>query len=136
MSIDVSLNSISKKISILIVDNHISVRKAFTRVLNIEPDFEIIGEAQDGFEAIELAEKHLPDVILMDVNMPKLNGIDATRVISKKHPDIHIIGLSMFEEEKYSKCMRGAGAIDYISKCGPIGNLIAAIRACMSNVIE
>ena len=121
------------KIRILLTDDHINVRKSFIRVLNMESDFEIVGEAQNGLEAIELAEKLLPDVILMDVNMPKLNGIEATRAIHKKHPDIHIIGLSMFEEEVYSKRMRDAGAIDYISKFGPIDNLIASIRACMSN---
>ena len=88
----------------------------------------VIGEAADGQEAVELANKLLPDVILMDISMPKLNGVEATRIIHNDWPQIKIIGLSMFEEADTARAMRDAGAVDYLTKTGHSEKLIRAIR--------
>jgi DNA-binding NarL/FixJ family response regulator len=97
-------------------------------MLGAEPDIEIVGEAADGLEAIELARKVLPDIILMDMSMAKLNGIEATRIIHNEFPEIRIIGLSMFEEVERAQAMRDAGAVQYVAKSGAGEALIAAIR--------
>jgi len=89
---------------------------------------EVVAEASDGQEAVALAAKLLPDVILMDLSMPKLNGVEATRIIHNDWPDIRIIGLSMFVEDDRSRAMRDSGAVNYVTKSGPAKNLIAAIR--------
>ena len=95
---------------------------------NARDDFEIVGEAIDGQEAIDLAGRLLPDLILMDVSMPRLNGVEATRSIHREFPDIRIIGLSMYEEPEQARIMLDAGAVDYLNKSGQSANLIHAIR--------
>jgi len=104
------------------------VRQGIQNLLNDEPDIEVVGQAADGHEAVSLASKLLPDVILMDMNMPKLNGVEATRIIHNKYSEIHIIGLSMFEESEKAQAMRDAGAASYLTKSGPAGDLIQAVR--------
>jgi DNA-binding NarL/FixJ family response regulator len=98
-------------------------------LLGDEPDMEVVGEAGDGQEAVHLAAKLLPDVILMDMSMPKLNGVEATRLIHHDWPGISIIGLSMFEEAERAKAMRDAGAVSYLTKSGPANELINVIRS-------
>jgi DNA-binding NarL/FixJ family response regulator len=83
---------------------------------------------------IDLASQLLPDVILMDISMPVLNGIEATCIIRNEFPDIHIIGLSMFEEAERAQAMRDAGAADYIMKSGPIDELVSAIRKAVNRL--
>jgi DNA-binding NarL/FixJ family response regulator len=100
-------------------------------MLGNEPDIEIIGSAGDGQEAVDLSDKLLPDVVLMDTSMPKLNGIEATRIIHNNHPEICIIGLSMFEEVERAQAMREAGAADYVTKSGAAEKLMSAIRAAI-----
>ncbi len=78
-----------------------------------------------------MAGNLLPDVILMDISMPRMSGVDATRVIHQRHPDIRIIGLSLYEEEERAKAMLDAGAVFYLTKSGPPADLRAAIRNCM-----
>jgi DNA-binding NarL/FixJ family response regulator len=107
------------------------MRQSLALMLNQEADIEVVGEAQDGAEAVELAEKLRPDVILMDISMPGMSGIDATRSISKAYPGIRIIGLSMYEEGERSQAILNAGAVDYVTKSAPKAHLIAAIRECM-----
>jgi CheY-like chemotaxis protein len=116
------------KIRVLLVDDHTVMRQGLALLLESEPDITIVGQAADGHEAVELAGQLLPDVILMDVSLPKLNGIDATRTIHTDWPNIRIIGLSMFEEKERAEAMRDAGACAYLIKSGPSEQLIAAIR--------
>jgi len=120
-----------KKIRVLLADDHAVVRQGIGNMLGNEPDIEIIGSAGDGQEAVDLSDKLLPDVILMDTSMPKLNGIEATRIIHNNHPEICIIGLSMFEEVERSQAMREAGAADYVTKSGAAEKLMSAIRAAI-----
>ena len=106
-------------------------REGLRRLLGQERDMRIVGEAVDGREAVELAGALRPDVVLMDVSMPNLNGLDAARAIHRDYPDIRIIGLSMFEDEEHANAMKEAGAVDYLTKSGPPRDLIHAIRrAC------
>jgi len=116
------------RIRVLLADDHTVVRQGIANLLKDQPDIEVIGEAADGQEAVELAAKLLPDAILMDMSMPKLNGVEATRSIHNDWPEIRIIGLSMFEEAERAQAMRDAGAVDYITKSGPAEDLINVIR--------
>ncbi len=123
------------KIRILLADDHAVMREGLARLLGQETDFEIVGQASDGQDAVEQAGELLPDVILMDVSMPRMNGLDATRVIHRQHPDISIIGLSLYQEEERAKAMLDAGAAVYLTKSGPPADLKAAIRGCMEETI-
>jgi CheY-like chemotaxis protein len=121
----------SAPIRVLLADDHAVMRQSLAFLLSQEPDIEIVGEAQDGIEAVTLAGKLRPDVILMDISMPGMNGIDATQSVTGAHPEISVIGLSMYEEGERSHAIRSAGAIDYVTKSAPKAQLIAAIRNCM-----
>ncbi len=116
-----------RRIRVLLVDDHLVVRQGLAMVLGGEPDIEIVGEASDGETAVSLAAGLLPDVVTMDINLPGMSGIEATRVIHVEHPEISIIGLSMFEEE--GDAMRNAGAVGYLSKTGPSAKLLEVIRS-------
>jgi PAS domain S-box-containing protein len=118
----------SRKIRLLLADDHAIVRQGIANLLSDEPDMEIVGAAANGRETIGLVPKLLPDVILMDMNMPILNGVEATRIIHRDFPEIRIIGLSMFEETELARAMRDAGATNYLTKSGPAAELISAIR--------
>jgi CheY-like chemotaxis protein len=117
-----------RKSRVMLADDHAVVRQGMANLLGDEPDIEIVGEAADGHEAVELAAGLLPDVILMDMSMPKLNGVEATRIIHNDWQEICIIGLSIFEEVDRAQAMRDAGAVDYLTKSGPAKELIDAIR--------
>jgi PAS domain S-box-containing protein len=122
--------SSEKKIRIILVDDHMVMRQGLAGLLQAEPDIEIIGEASDGQSGVDLIRELRPDVVLMDISMPGMDGIQATRIIHKEHPEVRIIGLSMFQEGKQSASMREAGAVGYLTKTGPADVLIEAIRAC------
>jgi CheY-like chemotaxis protein len=124
----------SGKIRVMLVDDHAVMREGLARLLSQEPDFEVIGQASDGQEAVEKAEALLPEVLLMDISMPRMNGIDATRIIRQRHPSIQIIGLSLYQEEERAREMLDAGASFYLTKSGPPADLKAAIRSCMENL--
>lgn len=117
-----------RHIRVLLVDDHRLLREGLAGVLEREPDLEVVGQAADGLDALEMARELHPDVILMDVTMPRMSGIEATRRISHEMPDIRIVGLSMHEAEEIGAAMRRAGASDYIMKDGPSDELISAIR--------
>jgi PAS domain S-box-containing protein len=117
-------------IRVLLADDHEVVRTGLTRLLQMEPDIEVVGQAADGQEALDAALQIQPDVILMDVSMPRMGGVEATRQIIQQMPSIKIIGLSMHEQEDVAASMKAAGAAAYLTKTSPPETLIAAIREC------
>ena len=119
----------TKKIRILIADDHTLVRAGLAAFLKITDDFEIVGEAANGVEVIEAAEKLNPDVILMDIAMPKLGGLEATAKIKKMNPDIKILVLTQYDDPMYVKRFLKAGASGYILKKAVTTDLITAIHA-------
>jgi PAS domain S-box-containing protein len=127
----IPLHTPGRKIRVLLADDHAVVRQGIANLLNNEEDIEVVGAAANGQEAVNLAARLMPDVILMDMSMPKLNGVEATRLIHNDHEDIRIIGLSMFDESEKAQAMRDAGAVSYLSKSGPAEELIHAIRQCI-----
>jgi len=116
------------KLTILLVDDHALVRRGFRRILEDEPTFQVVGEASDGLEAVELAEQLHPNVIVMDCALPQINGIEATRRILAKFPDIAILMLSMHSEDTLVRQSLEAGAKGYILKNAMDLDLVAAIQ--------
>jgi CheY-like chemotaxis protein len=119
-------------ISILIVDDHKLLREGLVGLLEMEPGFEVLGEAADAVTAIDLAQKLEPDVVIMDVNLGETNGIDATRQILFKKPHIKVVALSMHSDKKVINAMYHAGASVFLNKTVPSDELIAKVRACLS----
>jgi two-component system response regulator NreC len=116
-------------IRILLADDHAMVRQGFRMILSSQPDMEIIGEAGNGREAVEMSQKLLPDVIVMDVAMPELNGIEATRKITAALPRSRILALSMHKDSVYVREILRAGARGYLLKDSIDSDLLAAVRA-------
>ncbi len=116
------------KISVLLVDDHSLVRRGFRRILEDEPDMNVVGEAADGAQAIKLADELLPKVIVMDCAMPGMNGLDATRQILAKHPEALVLMLSMHPEETLVRQALDAGARGYVLKNAVDLELGMAIR--------
>jgi PAS domain S-box-containing protein len=114
-------------IRVLLADDHTLFRDGMARLLSKEPNIEVVGQAADGRAAVELARKLTPHVILMDVSMPEIDGVEATRIIHQQAPHIRIIGLSMYEDEERAQVMYDAGAVGYKSKTCPAAELIAAV---------
>ncbi len=113
---------------ILVVDDHQILRDGLVNLLSQQPGFEVVGEAADGETAVNLTRELRPDEVIMDINMPGMNGIEATRRIAREHPGLPIIGLSMHEEADRASTMKQAGAAAYIHKNAPIGQLLALLR--------
>ena len=118
-----------KKIRILLADDHTVMRSGLRALLERQPDFQVIGEAADGHEAVELAEKLSPNVAVVDVAMPRLNGLDATQQITSRYPAIAVVVLSMHSDEGYVVRALKAGARGYLLKDSAEADLISAIRA-------
>lgn len=116
----------------MIADDHPLVRSGLRALLEREGEFQIVAEAADGFEAIDLAVLHKPDVILLDVGMPRLNGPDAAQSISQKVPTSRIVMLSMHSDESYVLRALKAGARGYLLKASPEADVLAAVRAVSS----
>jgi DNA-binding NarL/FixJ family response regulator len=118
-----------QKIHILLVDDHAVVRQGFKMILAAQPDMEIVGEAGNGREALDLAGQLQPDVIVMDVAMPELNGIEATRRVADLSPRSRVLALSMHKDSVYVREILKAGARGYLLKDSIAGDLLAAVRA-------
>ena len=117
------------KIRIILVDDHAVVRQGVANLIRREPDFEIVGEASDGESAVSLVREIQPDVVLMDINMPRMDGIQATQIIHEEFAAVRIIGFSVYEEESQKTAMLAAGAAAYFAKRGSSKDLIETIRA-------
>jgi two-component system, NarL family, response regulator DegU len=118
-----------EKIKVLIADDHRVVREGLSAILRENSDLEVVGEARDGQEAVEKARELQPDVILMDVSMPRMNGVEATRAIKRETPHIGIVALTMYDEEKYIFDLVRAGATGYLLKDSDSAQIISAIRS-------
>ncbi|MBA3316373.1 MAG: response regulator [Planctomycetota bacterium] len=117
-------------IRVLLADDHRIIRASLAGLLRNQPGIEVAGQAGDGQEVIEKAISLRPDVVVMDVTMPVVDGVEATRRLMQEIPDLCVIALSMHEKEDMQQAMREAGAIRYLTKDGPPDMLIAAIRSC------
>jgi DNA-binding NarL/FixJ family response regulator len=116
-------------IKVMLVEDHVLVREGTKELLDRQADLCVIAEAGDGEEAVRLADKYHPDVILMDIALPKLDGIEATRRIKARHPEIAVLVLSAYDADEYVFAFLEAGAAGYQLKDIDIDDLIAAIRA-------
>ncbi|MGH9559152.1 MAG: response regulator [Bryobacteraceae bacterium] len=116
-------------IRILLADDHTLVRKGFSLILSAQPDIEVVGEAGNGREAVDLATKLQPDVVLMDVTMPELNGIEATRRLIAAAPRTRVLALSMHKDAVYVREILRAGARGYLLKDSADEDLLNAVRA-------
>jgi two-component system response regulator NreC len=117
------------RIRVLLAENHTIVRKGLRVLLDDETDIEVVGEAEDGREAVEQVERLHPDVVLMDITMPLLNGVEATRQIKAQHPEVQVLGLTRHENEEYIYQLLRAGASGYVVKQAAPAELVEAIRA-------
>jgi CheY-like chemotaxis protein len=116
------------KIRIVVADDHAVVRDGLVRAFADEPDFDVVGEATDGIEAVQFARELQPDFILMDVNMPRMDGIKATATIHAESPSVKILGLSMYNDEGHRNAMLEAGALDLLRKSNSAAHVISALR--------
>ncbi len=116
-------------IRILLADDHTIVLQGLSRFLQEQEDMEVVGQAKDGYTTVELARELAPDVVVMDISMPGLNGIDATRLICSENPEVKVIGLSMHSARRYVQEMYRAGARGYLLKDCDFEELLSAIRA-------
>ncbi len=119
----------SRRIRVVLADDHAIVRQGLSSLLQSAPDLDVVGEATNGREAVELARRVRPDVILMDVNMPEMDGIEATALIVGEMPDIRVVGLTMHGSPEVSSALLKAGAISCLTKGGRAEELIDSIRA-------
>ncbi len=117
------------KISVFLADDHFILREGIRSLLEKVPDIEMIGEANDGREAVAKVEELLPDVVLMDITMNGMNGLEATRIIKERHPSIKVIILTMHETDQYLSEMLEAGASGYVVKTTSSSELVSAIRS-------
>lgn len=124
-----------KKIKVLIADDHQLFREGLVTLLTDSNQIEVVGQAENGSEAIDKAFKLKPDIIIMDIGMPTLNGIEATKIIKKNQSEVKIIALSMHAEKTYIKRMLEAGAKGYVQKNCAIQKLIEGIIAVNSGSI-
>jgi DNA-binding NarL/FixJ family response regulator len=118
-------------IRVLIGDDKKIVRLGLLTLLKINPDIEIVGEAEDGWSTVRMAEELLPDVVIVEVDMPDLNGVEVTRRIVTRHPAIKVLGLSNYLDGRIIRSIMKAGASGYLTKNCPVEELIQAIHAAI-----
>jgi two-component system, NarL family, response regulator NreC len=121
------------KIRVMVADDHKIMRQGLGVLIKTEPGMTLVAEAESGRQAIELARRHKPDVVTMDIGMPDINGIDATRAIVQEHPNIKIIALSMYSDRKYIQEIFRAGARGFIQKDCAFSELVQAVVATLVN---
>ena len=119
---------VADQISVLIADDHTIVRSGVRMLLEAEPDIKVVGEALNGREALELAESLQPEVVLMDITMPEMDGLEATKQLKSRFPHINVLILTMHRSDDYFFEMLKAGASGYILKGAKTSELINAVR--------
>ncbi len=119
----------------MLADDHILFRQGIKAVLERSDALSVIGEASDGKEAIAKVDELVPDVVLMDIAMPEVNGLEATTQIKQRHPDVRVLILTMYENEQYLQGMLHAGASGYVVKTANAEDLVSAIKAISSGYI-
>jgi DNA-binding NarL/FixJ family response regulator len=117
-----------KKITVLLVDDHTVVRQGLRALLNQEPDIEVVGEAQNGREAVQMAAKTNPEIVIMDIVMPLLNGVEGTRQVLKVAPTAKVLVLSSYSDDDYVQQTTEMGASGYLIKQTAANDLVLAIR--------
>lgn len=123
--------NVSKPVRVILVDDHTVVRSGLGAVLSVSEGVELVGEAGNGEEAIRLCEQLQPDVVLMDLLMPKMDGVEATKIIHQKWPQIRIIALTSYKEKEYVEGVLKAGATSYLLKNVSADELIIAINRAL-----
>jgi two-component system response regulator NreC len=118
-------------IRVLVVDDHALVREGIASLLRAMPEIEVLGEAEDGLGAIEQARQLRPDVVVMDIGMPKMTGVEATRHIREEMPDVQVVALTIHDSEEYLFQMLRAGATGYVLKKAHPSEMLAAIEAAV-----
>src|SRR5947207_449360 len=116
------------RISVLLVDDHEVVRQGLRALLEAQPDMEVVAEAKDGQQAIALAHEKTPDVVVMDISMPKMNGLQATREIMRTVPTTKVLVLTSYDDDDCVVQMTQAGAVGYLTKRSASDDLTEAIR--------
>jgi PAS domain S-box-containing protein len=123
-------------IRVLFADDHKVMRQGLIRLISSQPGIQVVGEASNGREAFELSQKLHPDVVVMDVSMPEMDGIEATRRIKAETPQVRVIGLSMFDDEHVARTMREAGTEAFVSKTASAAELLRAIYGSSARCIN
>lgn len=116
-------------IKVILADDHTVLRHGLSRSFEQEKDIDVVGQATNGHSTIDLVRELAPDVVVMDIGMPDLNGVDATRRITKDYPEVKVVGLSMHSSDKYIREMFRAGASGYLLKNCPFEELVEAVKA-------
>lgn len=117
------------RIKVLVADDHAIVREGVRMILGKEQDIEVVGEAGDGQEALDLVTRLRPQVVVMDISMPGVGGIEATQRLKADHPEVHVLALTMHEDETYVFQLLRAGAAGYVLKRAAAQDLVQAVRA-------
>lgn len=115
-------------IRVLVADDHQIIRQGLKLLFNGAEDMELVGEAEDGRQAVELAHELSPDVVVMDIGMPEMDGLEATRLVRRDQPHTKVVGLSMHNDEAFVEGMKQAGAHGYVLKEAAFEELLQAIR--------
>jgi len=117
-----------RKIKVLIVDDHALVREGLRSLLSLAPDIEVVGEAKNGREALKRVRDLRPDVVLMDIVMPMMGGLEATRRISRDFPETKVLVLTQYDSEDYVIPIIEAGAVGFVTKMSSFSDLVIAVR--------
>lgn len=120
--------NVARKTRIVLADDHAILREAVATLLRAQPDMEVVGEASDGESAVALAQLFRPDLVVMDISMPRMNGIQATREIASRFAEVKVVGFSMHEDEEVALSMCRAGACAILKKGDPGEVLLQLLR--------
>jgi two-component system response regulator DegU len=123
----------AQKIRIVVADDSTIYRKNVCMMIGLQKDMEVVAEAENGWSAIEPVKAHKPDILLIDIRMPFIDGLEATREIASKFPDVRVIGMSAHDDCDYGEKLKQGGAPGYLDKACVIGDLLSNIRKAYSD---